>query len=1071
MQIIQPTLGNNIHPLGIRSSLSNPQKMLLRKESYSLNSRSNFISSIQNKPPLVTSSKFFLSREHEPSIQPLIGWDSWDTQDVNNEFPLLEFDSADFINSPENSNINSSELVNNSIPAIIPTRIENNTSNDMSSEINISAKSKSKPKSKKTNKSQQPPEKKSATKSKTKKSVKSSATKLIDKSSIPLNSNENSLLASDKPLLVEANLELPILQLDIASDNIINDDSIDIITPGINTPTLSNVKDKLTLFNNITNDELQVNPELSSNLSSGESSEIESVLQLQQENKLDDNISDLAESSLVELHFYQQNVDQTFVLHSSLGNDEQQIIPEALELVNISDIPVSPTLPQQDIETDQLPSIIDNQTIPSSTNLIHKNEELPTFISPSSEEKSSYINRSSDFEAITDIEPDLILENSPNNFITDNFVADNYLENAALSSTLISPDVNDTLHVFANDENIVEAHSYTPLQDIAVPSSQSSVAKSPITIQQDIVSSFTSQSPASIPIQLTPTSADIEDTPSLFVNSDNHEQLVTLESQSVMADNLLDVSINVTSLQHDSSIENTINESTESYPILALPEIVEASAITATSPEIVEASAITATSPEIVETPEINATSPEIIESPTVTATPPEIVEIPAINATSPEIVESPTITATSPEIVESPTVTATSPEIVETPAITAISPEIVEAAMSHEDVNTPTIPATLPEIVTTESIFRKTIDNEQPIESELPFAVTNPEISTKVNISDNPDNPDISEEETSAQNEVTIPSEVEQNATIKNLPAPKGYATGGHVTDSHVENRQQIEPSDTVPAMLTPGEFVINTRDAQKNLPLLHHINTGGTPQDIILPSLQTPNPTEPEETTSPETPTKVDSFPDTSLQLKSTETYSPQISNSVIPSSLGLNISKQKLSILNSPQLNPLQNGTIDVDEPSPQYFSPPLIFRKANPRTNTPSQWSNTPSQWSSVEDLLNGNNDEFTNFNFSDVESNSQSYDFSHVSESPQVFAKHLPTPRGFADGGEVTPPDISREIQPITETIENTSLASQEDDKDDTANLEALAREIYHRLRQRIEIERERHGGYSGRLPW
>ncbi|MEH1818123.1 MAG: hypothetical protein V7L31_03330 [Nostoc sp.] len=1052
MQIIQPTLGNNIHPLGIRTSLSNSHRMLLRKESHSLHSQSNFISSIQNKPPLVASSKFLLSREYEPSIQPLIGWDSWDTQDINNDFPLLEFDSVDFINPLEDSNIiNSSEPVKASIPENIQTRIEDNTNNNTSSEINISAKSKSKSKSKKTNKSQQPLEKKSATKSKTKKSVKSSTTKLIDQSNIPINSNEDSLLASDKPLLFEANLELPTLQLDIASNNITNDDnSIGIIT----TPDLHNV--------NITNDELQVNTELSSNLPSKESSDIESLLQLQQENKLDDNTSDLVESSLVELPFYQQNVDQTFVPHSLLGNDEQQIIPKTLELVNISDIPVSPTLPQQDIETDQLPSIIDNQTIASPTNLIQKNEVLPTFISPSSEEKSSYINRNSDFEAITDIEADLILENNPNNFVADNFVADNSLENSALSSTLTSPDINDTLHVFANDENIVGTHSYTPLHDVGVPNSQSSFAKSPITIQPEIVSSFTSQSPASIPIQLTPTSADIEDTPSLFTNSDNHEQLVTLESQSAIADNLLDVSTNVTSLENDSSIENTINEYTESYPILALPEIVETSEIIATSPEIVETSEIIATSPEIVETPEIIATSPEIVETPTVIATQPEISETPAV-------------TAISPEIAEAPTATATSHEIGEAPAIIATSPEIVETVMSHEDVNTPTIPATLPEIVITESIFRKTIDNEQPIELELLFAVTNPEISTFVDISDNPDNPDIdiTEEATSAQNEVTIPSEVEQNATIKNLPAPKGYATGGHVTDSHVENRQQIAPSDTVPAMLTPGEFVINTRDAQKNLPLLHHINTGGTPQDIILPSLQTPNPTEPEETTFPETPTKVDSFPDTSLQLKSTETYSPQISNSVIPSSLGLNISKQKLSILNSPQLNPLQNETIDVDEPSPQYSSPPLIFRKANPnpRTNTPSQWSNTPSQWSSVEDLLNANNDEFTNFNFSDVESNSQNYDFSHVSESPQVFAKHFPTPRGFADGGEVTPPDISREIQPITETIENTSLASQEDDKDDTTNLEALAREIYHRLRQRIEIERERHGGYSGRLPW
>ncbi|MEH2214023.1 hypothetical protein, partial [Nostoc sp.] len=510
-----------------------------------------------------------------------------------------------------------------------------------------------------------------------------------------------------------------------------------------------------------------------------------------------------------------------------------------------------------------------------------------------------------------------------------------------------------------------------------------------------------------------------------------------------------------------------------------LPEIGETAIapLSATSPEIVEIPTITAISSEIGETAiaPLTATSPEIGEAPVVSAISSEIGEtaIAPLTATSPEIGEAPVVSAISSEIGETAIapLTATSPEIVEAPVVSAISSEIGETAIapltatSSEISETPIITPTSPEIVETASIFRKIIDNEQIVESEFTSAVTNeenPEILTFVDTSDNP---------TSPQNEVNTLPQVEQNAIAENLPAPKGYATGGHVIDSHVENRQQIAPSDTIPAMLTPGEFVINTRDAQKNLPLLHHINTGGTPHDIILPSLQTPNPQEPEEETSPETPTKVDSFPDTSLQLKSAETDSPEISNSFIPSSLGLNISKQKLSILNSPEIHTLHNETIDVGESSPQYSSPPLIFRKTNSTTNTSSQWSNTPSQWSSVEDLLNGNDDEFTSFNFNDGESNSQSYEFSHVSESPQVFAKHLPSARGFANGGEVTPPDISREIAPVTETIENASSFSQEDNKDDTADLEALAREVYSRLRQRIEIERERHGGSSGRLPW
>ncbi|MDZ8035788.1 hypothetical protein, partial [Nostoc sp. DedSLP04] len=455
-------------------------------------------------------------------------------------------------------------------------------------------------------------------------------------------------------------------------------------------------------------------------------------------------------------------------------------------------------------------------------------------------------------------------------------------------------------------------------------------------------------------------------------------------------------------------------------------------------------------------------TSTEISETPVVSAISPEIGEtaIAPLSATSPEIGETPIISAISPEIGETAIapITTTSTEISETPVVSATSPEIGETAIAP-------ITTTSPEIGETASIFREIIDNEQIVESEFTSAVTNeenPEILTFVDTSDNPISP---------QNEVNTLPQVEQNAIAENLPAPKGYATGGHVTDSRVENRQQIAASDTVPAMLTPGEFVINTRDAQKHLPLLHHINTGGTPQDIILPSLQTPNSTEPEETISSETPTKVDSFPDTSLQLKSAETDSPEISNSLIPSSLGLNINKQKLSILNSPEIHTLHNQTIDVGESSPQYSSPPLIFRKANSPTKTSSQWSNTPSQWSSVEDLLNGNDDEFTSFNFNDGEFNSQNYELSHVSESPQVFAKHLPSARGFADGGEVTPPDISREIAPVTETIESASSIFQEDDKDDTADIEALAREVYSRLRQLIEIERERHGGSSGRLPW
>ena len=49
---------------------------------------------------------------------------------------------------------------------------------------------------------------------------------------------------------------------------------------------------------------------------------------------------------------------------------------------------------------------------------------------------------------------------------------------------------------------------------------------------------------------------------------------------------------------------------------------------------------------------------------------------------------------------------------------------------------------------------------------------------------------------------------------------------------------------------------------------------------------------------------------------------------------------------------------------------------------------------------------------------------------------------------------------------------NNSISEEDTENEDSKNLEILAREIYGFIRQRLEIERERQGGYhSDRLPW
>ena len=63
-----------------------------------------------------------------------------------------------------------------------------------------------------------------------------------------------------------------------------------------------------------------------------------------------------------------------------------------------------------------------------------------------------------------------------------------------------------------------------------------------------------------------------------------------------------------------------------------------------------------------------------------------------------------------------------------------------------------------------------------------------------------------------------------------KSLGDPGYYKTGGMIYASQGQ-LVDFEPkgTDTVPAMLTPGEFVINKQATQKNLPLLKAINNGG--------------------------------------------------------------------------------------------------------------------------------------------------------------------------------------------------------------------------------------------------
>ncbi|MBW4595446.1 MAG: hypothetical protein KME46_21725, partial [Brasilonema angustatum HA4187-MV1] len=159
---------------------------------------------------------------------------------------------------------------------------------------------------------------------------------------------------------------------------------------------------------------------------------------------------------------------------------------------------------------------------------------------------------------------------------------------------------------------------------------------------------------------------------------------------------------------------------------------------------------------------------------------------------------------------------------------------------------------------------------------------------------------------------------------------------------------------------------------------------------------------------------------------------------------------------------------------------YSSPPLIFIKANSNNTSSKNNLDTPSQWSSIETLLNIGNEEASFTNFSSETGGG--YNSQTSNNSFPIQQKPAYSHKAIDDNLEKTlASDISPDLKLITETIKspfdesfnsnsaNSNLANSKED--DEIALEALAREVYARLRQQLEIEKERQGIFTGRLPW
>jgi hypothetical protein len=355
-----------------------------------------------------------------------------------------------------------------------------------------------------------------------------------------------------------------------------------------------------------------------------------------------------------------------------------------------------------------------------------------------------------------------------------------------------------------------------------------------------------------------------------------------------------------------------------------------------------------------------------------------------------------------------------------------------------------------------------------QAIDSALDQSVPTADTLNTLDTSDTSDTSDTLDTLTALipSNDTARLEPIEQNAP---LPFPQGYSVGGEVITS--DSPKPIAASDTVPAMLTPGEFVVNATDAQKHLPLLQHINQGGR---LEIAPIEVQN-TEDAYSTENRHVADYSKLKNRSLTPAPADSQHPQ-AFSHLPLSPKLPVHKH----LAFAQVKPLQSGAFAEDystseqQTQPHPASMPIfqarrsIHSLSNSSSHTsantsPSTFDHVSVGWNSVEELLQIDSDQSLPFVTNPQAVNEEAI----PTRSTPTFS--IPAVKGFAERGQVTDSVPGAETQPVTETI---GRSSDEDASNSVQSaLEALAQEIYSRLQQRLEIERERQGGYSGRLPW
>ena len=149
----------------------------------------------------------------------------------------------------------------------------------------------------------------------------------------------------------------------------------------------------------------------------------------------------------------------------------------------------------------------------------------------------------------------------------------------------------------------------------------------------------------------------------------------------------------------------------------------------------------------------------------------------------------------------------------------------------------------------------------------------------------------------------------------------------------------------------------------------------------------------------------------------------------------------------------VKPLMSQKVQKTAQSPTFApSSSMVFRQPSATSGQSHSPEAIPNQWSSIEDLAHGLDAHKGDLNGQNLAIELNYANHRRLTSSDSAFAS---TQQSF---NPIELETLAEEVyHHLRQQLEQT--------------LETLAEEVYHHLRQRLEIDRERHGFHSGRLPW